>query len=49
MAEALDVDDQALALLTDLSEAFDCIGHELLLPKLNTYGLDSRSLYFLFS
>ena len=34
------------AVLTDLSKAFDCILHELLLAKPHTYGLDKISLTF---
>ena len=32
------------ALLTDLSKAFDCLPHELLLAKLNAYGFSSYAL-----
>ena len=32
------------ALFTDLSKAFDCLSHELLIAKLDAYGLDKKSL-----
>ena len=32
------------ALFTDLSKAFDCLSHELLIAKLDAYGLDRKSL-----
>ena len=37
------------ALLTDLSKAFDCVNHELLIAKCAAYGLDYLSLKLLFS
>ena len=39
--------DVFAAVLTDLSKAFDCIKHELLIAKLNAYGFDSPSLKFI--
>ena len=45
----LDIGGHADALLTDLSKAFDCIDHELLIGKLHAYGFDNDALKFIYS
>ena len=47
--KALDKKNIAGALLTDLSKAFDCINHELLIAKLDAYEFDYSSLSLIFS
>ena len=42
--EAADNNRAFGALLTDLSKAFDCLSHDLLIAKLHAYGLDLTSL-----
>ena len=47
--KALDKKGSAGAILTDLSKAFDCLNHNLLLAKLNAYGFHREALKFISS
>ena len=46
--KALDNGKLAGALLTDLSKAFDCLNHNLMIAKLHAYGFDHSSLAYIF-
>ena len=41
--QALDKNEYTAAILMDLSKAFDCLPHELLLLKLKAYGLSTAA------
>jgi exonuclease III len=46
--KALDEQKVAGAILTDLSKAFDCISHDLLIAKLEAYGFDKSALVLIY-
>ena len=45
--EAVDKNKAFGALMTDLSKAFNCLSHDLLIAKLHAYGIDLLSLKLL--
>ena len=45
--QSLDKEGEHGTLLTDLSEALDCLSHDLLIAKLQAYGLDIPALRLL--
>ena len=45
--EAVDKNKAFGALMTNFSEAFDCLSHDLLIAKLHAYGIDLLSLKLL--
>ena len=47
--QTLDISGKVGAVLMDLSKAYDCLPHDLLIAKLAAYGFDSESLRFLYS
>ena len=47
--KALDEKKFAGAILTDLSKAFDCLSHDLLIAKLEAYGFSENSLKYIYS
>ena len=48
LKKALDNGQCTGILLTDLTKAFDCISHDLLIAKLNPYGFSYMSLCLIF-
>ena len=47
--KTLDEGGETAVVLADLSKAFDCIDHSLLIAKLNAYAFEKRSLEFIHS
>ena len=49
LRKILDEGSEAGAVLTDLSKAFDCIDHNLLIAKLNACGFEKQSTNFIYT
>ena len=47
--KSLDKGGYFSALLTDLSKAFDCLPHDLIIAKLEAYGFEKKALELMFS
>ena len=44
---SLDKPEIVGTVLMDLSKAYDCIPHDLIIAKLSAYGVDNFSLFFI--
>ena len=49
MKEARDKNKVRAAVLTDLTKAFDCLKHDLLIAKLHAFGFDYKSLNVMYA
>ena len=47
--KCLDMNGTTATVLMDLSRAYDCIPHDLLIAKLDTYGLNQKALRLVLS